>query len=200
MIRINLLPFRLARKKENIRRQVSVFFLSLIFIFLALGWALSMLNNKISLTQNEASQVRAESLMYKKKADKVTQIKKNLAILEEKLAIVENLKKRKNEQQILLEELAQRLVKTKMWLFSVAADAQTVSLKGIAFDNPTIAAFMRNLESSQLFRTVDLKLSKTKEFNNNLRLKEFEISCTKRVAEPALDETDKGGKSTKREK
>ncbi|HAR33905.1 MAG TPA: pilus assembly protein PilN, partial [Desulfobacter sp.] len=53
MIRINLLPFRLARKKENIRRQVSVFFLSLIFIFLALGWALSMLNNKISLIQNE---------------------------------------------------------------------------------------------------------------------------------------------------
>jgi len=200
MIRINLLPFRLARKKENIRRQVSVFFLSLIFVFLAFGWVISTLNNKISLTQNETAQVRAESLMYKKKADKVTQIKKNLAILEEKLAIVENLKKRKNEQQILLEALAQRLVKTKMWLFSVAADAQTVSLKGIAFDNPTIAAFMRNLESSQLFGTVDLKLSKTKEFNDNLRLKEFEISCTKRLSEPAPDETDKGGKSTKRKK
>jgi Fimbrial assembly protein (PilN). len=49
-----------------------------------------------------------------------------------------------------------------MWLLSVAADAQTVSLKGIAFDNPTIAAFMRNLESSQLFGTVDLKLYKNK--------------------------------------
>lgn len=95
MIRINLLPFRLARKKENIRRQVSVFFLSLIFVFLAFGWVISTLNNKISLTQNETAQVRAESLMYKKKADKVTQIKKNLAILEEKLAIVENLKKEK---------------------------------------------------------------------------------------------------------
>ena len=200
MIRINLLPFRLARKKENIRRQVSVFFLSLIFIFLALGWVFLTLNNKISLIQNEAAQVRAESLTYKKKADKVTQIKKNLAILEEKLAIVENLKKRKNEQQILLEELAQRLVETKMWLFSVAADAQTVSLKGIAFDNPTIAAFMRNLENSQLFGTVDLKLSKIKEFDDNIRLKEFEISCTKRLPEPASDETDTGGKSTKRKK
>jgi len=200
MIRINLLPFRLARKKENIRRQVSVFFLALIFIFLALGWVIFILNNKITLTQDEAAQVRAESLKYKKKADKVTQIKKNLAILEEKLTIVENLKKRKNEQQILLEELAQRIVTTKMWLFSVTADAQTVSLKGIAFDNPTIAAFMRNLESSQLFTTVDLKLSKIKEFDNNIRLKEFEISCTKRLSEPAPEKTDKGGKSTKRKK
>lgn len=200
MIRINLLPFRLARKKENIRQQVSVFSLSLICIFLALSWVIFALNDEISRTQNEAAQVKAESLKYKKKADKVSQIKKNLAILEEKLAIVENLKKRKNEQQILLEELAQRLIKTKMWLFSVGADAQTVSLKGIAFDNPTIAAFMRNLESSQLFGTVDLKLSKIKEFSDNIRLKEFEISCTKRLSEPAPGETDKGGKSAKRKK
>lgn len=200
MIRINLLPFRLARKKENIRRQVSVFFLSLVFIILALVWVFVLLNNELSRTQNEVAQVRAESLKYKKEADKVSRIKKNLAILEDKLAIVETLKKRKNEQQILLEQLAQRLVKTKMWLSSVAADAQTVSLKGIAFDNPTIAEFMRNLENSQIIGAVDLKLSRTKEFDNNIRLKEFEISCTKILPEPASDEADKDGKSKKGKK
>lgn len=197
MIRINLLPFRLARKKENIRRQVSVFFLSLICIILALGWVLFALDSKLSRTQNEVTQVRAESLKYKKKADKVSRIKKNLAILESKLAIVETLKKRKNEQQILLEQLAQRLVKTKMWLSSVTADAQTVSLKGVAFDNPTIAAFMRHLENSSMFGAVDLKLSKAKVFHDNLRLKEFEISCIKIVPEQASGETNKDGKSKK---
>ena len=198
MIRINLLPFRLARKKENIRRQASVFFLSLVLIVLALVWVSFTLNNELSRTQNEVAQVRAESLTYKKKADKVSRIKKNLAILEDKLAIVETLKKRKNEQQILLEQLAQRIVKTKMWLSRVAADAQTVSLKGVAFDNPTIATFMRNLENSQMFGVVNLKLSRTKEFDNTLRLKEFEISCTKRLPEPASAETGKDGKSRKR--
>ncbi|WP_035237141.1 PilN domain-containing protein [Desulfobacter vibrioformis] len=200
MIRINLLPFRLARKKENIRRQVSVFFLSLVFIILALVWVFVQLNNELSRTQNEVAQVRAESLKYKKKADKVSRIKKDLAILEDKLAIVATLKKRKNEHQILLEQLAQRIVKTKMWLSSVAADAQTVSLKGIAFDNPTIAEFMRNLENSQMIGAVDLKLSRTKEFDNNIRLKEFEISCTKRLPDPASDETDKDETSQKRKK
>lgn len=200
MIRINLLPFRLARKKENIRRQVSVFFLSLVLIILALVWVFVQLNNELFRTQNEVAQVRAESLKYKEEADKVSRIKKNLAILEDKLAIVETLKRRKNEQQILLEQLAQRLVKTKMWLSSVAADAQTVSLKGVAFDNPTIAEFMRNLENSPMFGAVDLKLSRTKEFDNNIRLKEFEISCTKILPEPASDEPDTDGKSKKGKK
>jgi type IV pilus assembly protein PilN len=200
MIRINLLPFRLARKKENIRRQVSVFFLSLVLIILALGWVSFMLNDEINRTQSEVAQVRAESLQYKKKANKVSRIKKNLAILEDKLAIVEALKKRKNEQQILLEQLADRLVKTKMWLSSVSADDKTVSLKGIAYDNPTIAAFMRNLENSPVFGAVDLKLSKAKVFQDNIRLKEFAISCTKRVPEPASGETNTDGKSPKRKK
>jgi len=200
MIRINLLPFRLARKKENIRRQVSVFFLSLVFIILALGWVSFMLNDEINRTQSEVAQVRTESLQYKKKANKVSRIKKNLAILEDKLAIVEALKKRKNEQQILLEQLADRLVKTKMWLSSVSADDKTVSLKGIAYDNPTIAAFMRNLENSPVFGAVDLKLSKAKVFQDNIRLKEFAISCTKIVPEPASGETNTDGKSPKRKK
>jgi type IV pilus assembly protein PilN len=200
MIRINLLPFRLARKKENIRRQVSVFFLSLVLIILALGWVSFMLNDEINRTQSEVAQVKTESLQYKKKANKVSRIKKNLAILEDKLAIVEALKKRKNEQQILLEQLADRLVKTKMWLSSVSADDKTVSLKGIAYDNPTIAAFMRNLENSPVFGAVDLKLSKAKVFQDNIRLKEFAISCTKRVPEPASGETNTDGKSPKRKK
>jgi type IV pilus assembly protein PilN len=159
-----------------------------------------MLNDEINRTQSEVAQVKTESLQYKKKANKVSRIKKNLAILEDKLAIVEALKKRKNEQQILLEQLADRLVKTKMWLSSVSADDKTVSLKGIAYDNPTIAAFMRNLENSPVFGAVDLKLSKAKVFQDNIRLKEFAISCTKRVPEPASGETNTDGKSPKRKK
>ena len=185
MIRINLLPFRLARKKENIRRQVSIFFLSLVFIILALGWGAFLLNSEIDRTRNEADQVKAESLRYKKKADRVSQIKKDLAILESKLAIVENLKKRRNEQQVLLEQLADRVVKNKMWLSSVSAKDQTVFLKGVAFDNPTIANFMRHLERSELFGAVDLKRSQTKVFDDNIRLKEFEISCTRKSSEQA---------------
>ena len=64
MIRINLLPFRLARKKENIRRQVSVFSLSLVFIILALCWVFFTLDDELSQTQNKVAQIKTESLKY----------------------------------------------------------------------------------------------------------------------------------------
>ena len=47
MIRINLLPFRAARKKENIRRQVSIFLLSLAFMLIILFYFNFSLNSKI---------------------------------------------------------------------------------------------------------------------------------------------------------
>jgi type IV pilus assembly protein PilN len=60
MIRINLLPFRAARKKENIRRQVSIFILSLILVLLGLfgfnhylGSQIDDLNDEIKIANTE---------------------------------------------------------------------------------------------------------------------------------------------------
>ena len=47
MIRINLLPYREARKKENIRRHVSIFFLVIVFTFLSMFYLNNVLNKKI---------------------------------------------------------------------------------------------------------------------------------------------------------
>ncbi len=193
MIRINLLPFRLARKKENIRRQVSVFFLSIVFIVVLLVWLSITMNNKINLVQGAIASVRSESLKYKKQADRVSQIRKNLKILDAKLKDVERLKSKKKEQLLLLEALSDRVVETRMWLTSVSADPQTVSLKGIAFDNPTIAAFMRKLENTGMFGSVDLILSQTKKFDDTIRLKEFVISCVKKLPAPDADATGNKG-------
>ena len=63
MIRINLLPFRAARKKENIRRQVSIFFLFFGFVLAALLYfnyvylngRLTKLKTSVNQTQKELS-------------------------------------------------------------------------------------------------------------------------------------------------
>jgi len=179
MIRINLLPFRLARKKENIRRQVSVFLLSILLIGAALFGGTQYIDAKILKIKGEIKGVDAEITLYKEKAQRVTQIKKQLKLLNDKLKIVASLKTRKNEQQILLEEVAERIVKTRMWVESLKADANSVTITGVAFDNPTIADFMRNLEKSALFSSVDLKRSRLRTFEGNLHLKEFELQCRK---------------------
>jgi len=88
MIRINLLPFRLARKKENIRRQVSVFLLSILLIGAALFWGTQYIDAKILKIKGEIKGVDAEITLYKEKAQRVTQIKKQLKLLNDKLKIV----------------------------------------------------------------------------------------------------------------
>ncbi|RLB32469.1 MAG: pilus assembly protein PilN, partial [Deltaproteobacteria bacterium] len=47
MIRINLLPFRAARKKENIKRQISIFVLTTLFAFAAMGYVYIQLESEV---------------------------------------------------------------------------------------------------------------------------------------------------------
>ena len=47
MIRINLLPFRAARKQENIRRQITIFGTSVLMVVLALIYFNGTMNDKI---------------------------------------------------------------------------------------------------------------------------------------------------------
>ena len=84
MIRINLLPFRAARKKENIRRQVSIFLLSLAFLLIILfyyNWNLGSkidgLSGKIELTKtelNEYDKINKEIAGIKKKLSNLKKI------------------------------------------------------------------------------------------------------------------------------
>ena len=68
MIRINLLPFRAARKSENIRRQVSLFLLSLIFVILVMGYFQISLTSKINEINDKISFTKQELTKYQKKA------------------------------------------------------------------------------------------------------------------------------------
>ena len=164
MIRVNLLPFRLERKKENIRRQVSVFFLFFLFSCLVALWYTLKMNHNIEQIRQDTEALNRQIALYKAKADRVTQIKKELEILKNKLAVVNSLKSKRNEQWKLLDDLPGHVMAAgKMWIESLKADASTVEIKGIAFDNPIIAEFMEVLEASNRFSQIDLKRSVVKE-------------------------------------
>ena len=60
MIRINLLPFRAARKKENVRRQLTVFFLSMTLLVVAVFAVQLWLSSRVSSLDNKLKQTQAE--------------------------------------------------------------------------------------------------------------------------------------------
>jgi type IV pilus assembly protein PilN len=181
MIRINLLPFRAARRKENIRRQVSVFVLMIVLFVLGLAYYTIHLDKKKDLIRSDISGVKSQIALYKEKADKVTRIKKNLAVLERKLAIVRSLELKRREPVELLDGMTSLVVPKRMWLTSLKTGASTVTLNGIAFDNKTVADFMTRLEASPLFINVDLKNLKSKTVDKTIQMKEFELICQKTI-------------------
>ncbi len=191
MIRINLLPFRVARKKENIRRQISIFFLLIILTIVALFWYTSVMNKQLLIITEKTKQVNFQISQYKEKADRVARIKKDLKVLEEKLEIVSSLKKQRREQLILFDGMTDLIVPERMWLESFQTNENSVMIKGIAFDNPTIAEFMEKLEKSSFFNKIDLKTAKIKNFKDGVILKSFELLCSKKKSEEEKQENSK---------
>ena len=146
MIRINLLPFRAARKKENIRRQVSVFFLCLLLVMVVLVWVHFYLGNKQTRLTTSVSDTKKELALYKKKNDEINEIRKKLKDLEMRQNVIEDLEKQRFEPVHIMEELTDKIVPERMWLTRLNIGGNQMDIDGIALDNKTVADFIDNLE------------------------------------------------------
>ena len=75
MIRINLLPYRAALKKENIRRQISIFVLAVIMLVGILLYYNMTLNNNIDALNTQIKNKKSMLAQVEKQAKKVDEIK-----------------------------------------------------------------------------------------------------------------------------
>lgn len=168
MIRINLLPYVAAQKKESAQKQVIIFFLYVGLIVGVIFWynnklgsAISDLNAKIDYTQKEL-------IRFKKIVAKVEEIRKQLDLLNQKLAVIEELNAGRGSSFRLLDNMNNMIVRDRMWLTRFEAlERVTVittgkgksatreekvetnlTIEGIALDNKTVADFMTQLENA----------------------------------------------------
>ncbi len=195
MIRINLLPFRAARKKENIRRQVSVFLLSFLFITAALFYYNSSLSGQIETLNTSKENKKKEIKKYNKVNNEIKEIKKKLNLMNKKMDIVKKIGENRKEPVILLDTMTKMIIPKRMWFTKFSAIEDTVTINGIALDNKTVADFMARLQTSKLFTSVNLKNLKQHEIKEkNLILKSFDITLIKASSEKEEIKKTKPGK------
>ncbi|MBU4388835.1 MAG: PilN domain-containing protein [Proteobacteria bacterium] len=192
MIKVNLLPFRAARKKENIRRQVSIFFLLTIFVVLCMYYYNISLNNKINDYNVKIENIKNEVAKYNKITKEVEDIKNRLDVLNKKTGVIKNLELNRKEPVRLLDIMTSMVIPKQMWFTNLEAKEEVVTIKGFALDNKTVADFMTRLEESKLFDSVNLMTLKQQNYNKNINLKGFVISCNKTPHDNAG--TDKANK------
>ncbi len=184
MIRINLLPYRTARKKENVRQQVTIFLLLIVLITISLVWYNNKLNKKVEALNTQIEFTRKEVIRYNKIAKEVEELKNKLAVLKRKLEVIEQLDMNRGRSFRILEGMTEVVIEKKMWLTGLEAIEQNVrretkpqkgkkgkqaetpeefkrpdvnlQIQGIALDNKTVADFMTRLEEDPLFTGVRL--------------------------------------------
>ena len=88
MIRINLLPFRAARKKENIKRQISIYVLTVILLLVGMGYTFLDLNSELSKLKDDENKVKAELTTYQKTVVEINQLEKKIKEIKAKLAVI----------------------------------------------------------------------------------------------------------------
>jgi type IV pilus assembly protein PilN len=196
MIRINLLPFRAERKKENIRRQISIYLLSLLFVCLLSAYFMISLNRTLRSLEERRAEKQKELASYAETNRRIAAIKKKIADLHAKLDVIKKIENNKAGPVNLLDEIATAVPTGKLWLRSLSEKKGRVILEGTAMDNDTVALYMTNLEKAQDIMSVDLKSTKLKtlrEYKQNVCdfILNLKIGCIKAV---------KTGTENKREK
>ena len=179
MIRINLLPFRAARKKENIRRQISIFLLSLVLVVIVATWFSFVLSGKIESLDNQIKETRAQVDKYNKINKEIDEIKKKLDILNKKIEVIRSLDLTRKAPVELLDDISTLIVEKQMWLTGLEEKTGAVKIVGIALDNPTIAEFMTRIEASEKYDDVKLLSINQDTSVKGLQLKRFEIRFIK---------------------
>jgi len=183
MIRINLLPFRAARKKENVRRQISIFLLSFAFIIVVVVYYNVSLSGKIDQLKIRNQETSTQLAKYEKINKEIAEIKKKLKTLNTKIDVINNLDGSRNNAVLLLDSMTKLIVPNRMWFTSFTLKGNNIAIKGIALDERTIADFMKNLEGS--YTNVTLKSMQQKSVKGkSLKLKDFSFEMA-RIQKPS---------------
>ncbi len=178
MIRINLLPFRAARTKENIKRQISIYVLTLVFVFAVMLLVFLQLNGRLRAVRAEKDTAQRQLATYAQTTKKITLLKNQINEIRSKLNVIRDLEKKKTGPVRLLDEIAEAIPKNRLWLRSLDEKQGTLMLRGTAMDNETVALFMTNLEKAEHITTVDLKSTTLKYLDKyKLNVVDFDLDC-----------------------
>jgi type IV pilus assembly protein PilN len=178
MIKINLLPFRAARKKENFKRQISIYVLVVILLFSAMGYFYLNFNSRLSSLQAEREREKKELAAYADTNKKLAELKDKIKEIRVKLDVIRELERNKTGPVHLLDEITGAVPEGKLWLRSFVEKRGTLTLEGTAMDNATVALFMTNLENTERIRAVDLKSTRLKSLAQyKLDVTDFVLEC-----------------------
>jgi type IV pilus assembly protein PilN len=174
MIRINLLPWREARRKAH-----NLQFFILMGMVAGLAASIVLLVHgyyatRIS-TQTERNKfLKDENVKLDKEIEEIKKLKEEIQALLSRKQVIETLQADRAQTVYLLEQLV-RQTPDGVYLKSIKQTGNKVNLTGYAQSNARVSTLMRNLEASPYLESPDLVEIKVASVNNK-RLSEFTMN------------------------
>jgi type IV pilus assembly protein PilN len=145
MIRINLLPVRVAKKREMGRQILVLFALILAGAFVGNYMWYSDRDGVFNKNASDIKAIQTKVEGLKKVIGEVDQINERKAEVEKKLGVLEGLRRGRSGPVKMLDALASSIPK-KLWLESFSEDNKNaMKIKGSAISHDEVAEFMSNL-------------------------------------------------------
>ncbi len=178
MIRINLLPTRAIKKKEDISKQVLVFIFSMIFVGSGMFFYYYQLNSQHNILLKEKDEKQKLLEKYKDISKKIANIQTKLTNVQKRISLINNLSMNRSSIIRLIDQITNAIPTQKAFLKRITEAKGIINLDGTAKDNETVATFMVFLNSQPDIKNVMLKgTTLTKLPNTNEEVVDFGLVC-----------------------
>jgi type IV pilus assembly protein PilN len=182
MIRINLLPWREARRKaHNLQFYIlmgMVAGLAASIVLLVHGYYATRIS-----TQTERNRfLKDENAKLDKEIEEIKKLKEEIQALLSRKQVIETLQADRAQTVYLLEQLV-RQIPDGIYLRSIKQAGGKVNLSGYAQSNARVSTLMRNLEASPYLESPDLVEIKVANVNSK-RLSEFNMNVSIKRQQP----------------
>ena len=165
MIRVNLLPYRVQRRREQVLRHllaaVAVLFVVGAGIAIAHGYA----SSELSSLEERYAELRRKNAVLQRKIGEIRNIDRLRAEVQDKLRLVDQLQQGRFASFRMLLSIA-RTIPQNAWITEMRDSGGKIELKGIAESPAAIASFMRALEASPEFANVRLGVVRRTKLGN----------------------------------
>jgi type IV pilus assembly protein PilN len=156
MIRINLLPVRVSKKKVAGRQQLLLFAL-VVVLGIIVNWLWSSSRaGELAAKEAKLKRTRDDIAQLERIIGEVKDIKAQQAALKEKLDVLEKLKAGRSGPVKLLDQLAQ-IIPKRLELKKMDEKAGQVTFDGFAATIDDVSTFMSALKGTPYFSKVELK-------------------------------------------
>lgn len=146
MIRINLLPVRQVQKREQGRQFIVLMVGALILALIGNGFWWYQLDEKRGKAQRNLDDTNARIAQLEKVIGEVNNLARRKKEVEEKLAVLDKLRKQRGGPVKVLDALATAIPK-KVWVTSFAEQGGAAAMTGNAESYDDVSEFMRALNS-----------------------------------------------------